>query len=67
MGEQIGDLGSAELQVLSALWEIAPATVRQVWEHLTKRGRRLAYTTVLTFLTRLAQQDYLRHQYLTGL
>jgi predicted transcriptional regulator len=58
MGEQVGDLGSAELQVLSALWEIAPATVRQVWEHLNKRGRRLAYTTVLTFLTRLEQKEY---------
>jgi predicted transcriptional regulator len=58
MGEQIGDLGTAELEVLSALWEIGPVTVRQVWEHLQKRGRKLAYTTVLTFLTRLEQKEY---------
>jgi predicted transcriptional regulator len=56
MGEKELDLGDAELQVLRALWEIGPATVRQVLDHLRARGRRLAYTTVLTFLTRLEQK-----------
>jgi predicted transcriptional regulator len=54
------DLTSAELEVLRALWDLGPATVRQVLEHLEARGRRLAYTTVLTFLTRLDQKGLVR-------
>ncbi|MHC5024140.1 MAG: BlaI/MecI/CopY family transcriptional regulator [Planctomycetota bacterium] len=51
-----GDLGTAELEVLTVLWEIAPATVRDVMNGLHGQGRKLAYTTVLTFLTRLEQK-----------
>lgn len=53
MNQQLKDLGAAELEVLRALWETGPATVRQVLNYLHERGRRVAYTTVLTFLTRL--------------
>jgi predicted transcriptional regulator len=42
------------------LWDLGPATVRQVLEHLDARGRQLAYTTVLTFLTRLEQKGFVR-------
>lgn len=52
------ELGDAELEVLKTLWEIGPATVRQVLNHLRERGRRVAYTTVLTFLTRLEQKGF---------
>ncbi len=48
----------AELEVLKALWGDGPATVRQVMNHLHERGRHVAYTTVLTFLTRLEQKGY---------
>ena len=58
MTELGSDLGAAELEVLRALWDEGPATVRQVLEHLQKRGRDLAYTTVLTFLTRLEQKGF---------
>jgi len=54
------DLGDAELQVLKALWEIGPAPVRSVMHHLHEQGRRVAYTTVLTFLTRLEQKGFVR-------
>ena len=54
------DLGAAELEVLKALWDHGPATVRQVLNRLHERGRRLAYTTVLTFLTRLEQKDFVK-------
>ena len=50
------DLSPAELEVLSALWDLGPTTVRQVMEHLHGRGRKVAYTTVLTFLSRLEQK-----------
>ena len=54
------DLSEAELEVLASLWEQGPATVRQVLNQLHANGRRLAYTTVLTFLTRLEQKGYVR-------
>ena len=58
MGERQYELGTAELEVLKALWEEGRCTVRQVLGHLHERGRRVAYTTVLTFLTRLEQKGF---------
>lgn len=58
MSDQQFELGSAELEVLRALWDGGPATVRQVLNHLHERGRNVAYTTVLTFLTRLDSKGY---------
>src|SRR5437867_3488915 len=58
MAERQFELGSAELEVLKALWETGPSTVRDVMKHLHARGRRVAYTTVLTFLTRLEQKGF---------
>ncbi len=52
------DLSDAELEVMAALWDQGPATVRQVLDVLHRRGRKLAYTTVLTFLSRLEQKGY---------
>lgn len=52
------DLGKSELEVLKVLWEDGPGTVRQVLERLHARGRRVAYTTVQTFLTRLQAKGY---------
>jgi len=58
MSERQFDLGTAELEVLKALWDHGPATVRQVMNHLHAQERRVAYTTVLTFLTRLEQKGF---------
>ncbi len=52
------DLGSSELEVLKALWDEGPATVREVLNLLHHRGRRVAYTTVQTLLTRLEQKRF---------
>ena len=60
MNERDFDLGAAELEVLRVLWDEGPATVRDVLNHLTARGRDLAYTTVQTFLTRLEQKGFVR-------
>ena len=54
------ELGSAELAVLKALWDCGPSTVRRVMNHLHERKRRVAYTTVLTFLTRLEQKGFVK-------
>ncbi|RME40079.1 MAG: BlaI/MecI/CopY family transcriptional regulator [Planctomycetota bacterium] len=52
------DLGNAEVEVLRALWDRGPSTVRDVLTCLHERGRRVAYTTVQTLLTRLEQKGY---------
>ena len=54
------DLGAAELEVLKALWDLEAAPVREVMNQLHQSGRRLAYTTVLTVLTRLEQKGFVR-------
>lgn len=56
MSKRDYELGDAELAVLRVLWDHGPQTVREVMERLHERGRKVAYTTVLTFLTRLAQK-----------
>ncbi|MCA9291349.1 MAG: BlaI/MecI/CopY family transcriptional regulator [Phycisphaerales bacterium] len=61
MASDLGsDLGDAELEVLRILWDEGPRTVREVMNHLHERGRKVAYTTVLTFLTRLEQKQFVR-------
>ena len=55
-----GELGTAELEVLKVLWDDGPATVRDVLNGLRDQGRKLAYTTVLTFLTRLEQKGFVK-------
>jgi predicted transcriptional regulator len=57
MGERPG-LSEAEREVLKALWDRGPGTVRQVNAVLGGRGRRWAYTTVLTLLQRLQAKGY---------
>jgi len=46
-------LSETELEVLKGLWELGTATVRELNEHFERQGRRWAYTTMLTLLTRL--------------
>lgn len=43
------------------VWDLERATVAQVHERVL-RGRHLAYTTVMTLLTRLAEKGYLRRE-----
>ncbi len=52
------DLGTGELEILSVLWDEGPCTVRQVLDHLHAAGRNIAYTTVLTVLTRLENKGF---------
>lgn len=58
MSKKDQELGEAELETLKVLWDFGPATVREVLARLHEQGRRVAYTTVLTFLTRLEQKGY---------
>ncbi len=47
-------IGPLEAEVIGILNELKEATAMTIWEELTKRGgRKTAYTTVLTVLSRL--------------
>ena len=52
------ELGEAELAVVRVLWDHGPQTVREVMVRMHERGRKVAYTTVLTFLTRLESKGF---------
>lgn len=58
MAKRDYELGEAELAVLRVLWDFGPQTVREAMTHMHDRGRKVAYTTVLTFLTRLEQKGF---------
>ncbi len=52
-------LTGAELEIMSAVWEGEPATVREVQERLPKE-RKLAYTSVATLLKILEQKGFVK-------
>src|SRR5262249_39494871 len=51
-------MSEAETEVIKALWERGPATVREVHELLQGRGQTWAYSTVITLLGRLERKGY---------
>jgi predicted transcriptional regulator len=51
-------ISETELAVLKVLWDLQAATVRQVQAVLRRQGRKWAYTTVQTLLTRLQAKGY---------
>ncbi len=53
-------LGPLEAEILSIIWDLGCATVKQVHEHiLADPDRELAYTSVTTVLRRLTQKGWL--------
>lgn len=56
MGDSLPTVSDAELALLKVLWKHGPASVHQVRARL--RGRKWAYNTVLTLLTRLRDKGY---------
>lgn len=60
MAERQYELGDAELEILKILWSEGSLTVRDVLTRLHESGRRVAYTTVQTLLTRLEQKGHVR-------
>ena len=62
MAERPQPVSEAELEVLKALWEQGPCTVRAVNAALHGQGRRWAYTTVQTLLQRLEAKGHVRSE-----
>jgi len=53
-------LGRLELQIMQVVWDKGTATVHDVKEALT-RGRKPAYSTILTMMRKLEAKGYLEH------
>jgi predicted transcriptional regulator len=51
-------ISETELDILKVLWDHGPSTVRSINDRLRQHGRRWAYTTVLTLLSRLEGKGY---------
>jgi predicted transcriptional regulator len=51
------DVTDAELDVLRALWELGPATIRALTDRLYPRGGTSEYATVQKLLERLSGKD----------
>jgi BlaI family penicillinase repressor len=54
------DVPDAELKVLQALWEMGPATIRQLTDVLYPEGGDASYATVQKLLERLEHKGYVR-------
>ena len=49
----------AELEILTVLWSIGPATVREVYDVITRR-RQAQYSTILKFMQIMAEKGLVR-------
>lgn len=58
-------LGGLESKVMTTVWSIGRCTVRDVYEHLRSQ-RNLAYTTVMTVMSRLAGKGLLKRELVDG-
>lgn len=54
-------LGALEAEVMRVVWTLEHATVHDVSEHV-EWDKKLAYTTVMTVLTRLADKGFLTRE-----
>jgi predicted transcriptional regulator len=52
-------LGDLEADVMEAIWALGRATVHDVHQRLADAHRELAYTTVMTVMSRLAEKGLL--------
>jgi len=55
LGQVLGDL---EAEIMECMWDLGSASVRRVHECL-QEDRNIAYTTVMTVMTRLAEKGLL--------
>ncbi len=55
-------LGDLEAPIMRLMWERPAATVRDIFNELNARGRTVAYTTVMTVMSRLATKGLLSRE-----
>lgn len=56
----------AELEILKAIWELEPATVRAIYERIAAGGKSVGYTTVLKQVQRLTEKGVLEKEIVEG-
>ena len=54
-------LGKLELEIMKVVWQQGSATVQEVLEEISK-GRKCAYSTILTMMRKLEAKGYLAHE-----
>ena len=54
-------LGRLELQIMNVVWDKGQATVHDV-KDVISRGRKPAYSTILTMMRKLEAKGYLSHE-----
>jgi predicted transcriptional regulator len=54
-------LGDLEADIMEFVWKDSPASVRDVYEQLARK-RPIAYTTVMTVMSRLAEKGLLKRE-----
>jgi BlaI family penicillinase repressor len=59
--KKLKSMSPAETEILRLVWELNEATVQQIRERLPS-GKKPAYNTVQTLLSRLEQKGYLKHR-----
>ena len=59
MSPELAKPTNAELEILTVLWSIGPATVREVYEAINRR-RPAQYSTTLKFMQIMANKGLLR-------
>ena len=54
-------LGKLEAGIMDIVWKLGSASVREVFNKFKKR-KKIAYTTVMTVMTRLSDKDILKRK-----
>jgi BlaI family transcriptional regulator, penicillinase repressor len=60
MGRPAQDITESELAVLRVLWDLGPATIRQLTDVLYPQGEAAQYATVQKLLDRMEAKGYVR-------
>jgi BlaI family penicillinase repressor len=61
MARRPQDVTEAELEVLRALWELGPTTIRTLADRLYPQGGNSEYATVQKLLERLGDKGHVSH------
>jgi len=60
--KEINGLGELENKVMETVWELGKASVRDVLNNI-KSQKQLAYTTIMTVMSRLYDKDILTREF----
>ncbi len=66
INRQQHDVTEAELALLQSLWDLGPATIRQLAERVYKEGGASVYATVQKLLDRLESKGFVNRDRRTG-